>query len=105
MNAIIKEVRAALQSQADPETLKNGQRFFKESINTYGVKVPVVRQIAKEFSPDKLSKEDAEDQLYVLKEEECKIEKKYRKLYCPEIKRFTEDTQKKTYHFLSLNFS
>ena len=54
---------------------------------------------------DKLSKEDAEDQLYVLKEEECKIEKKYRKLYCPEIKRFTEDTQKKTYHFLSLNFS
>lgn len=54
---------------------------------------------------DKLSKEDAEDQLYVLKEEECKIEKKYRKLYCPEIKRFTEDTQKKTYHFLSLNYS
>lgn len=61
MNAIIKEVRAALQSQADPETLKNGQRFFKESINTYGVKVPVVRQIAKEFSPDKLSKEDVWD--------------------------------------------
>jgi 3-methyladenine DNA glycosylase AlkD len=58
MNPIITELRLALQNQADPETLKNGQRFFKENINTYGVKVPVVRQIAKTFSPDKLPKED-----------------------------------------------
>lgn len=56
MNLIITELRTALQNHSDPETLKNGQRFFKESINTYGVKVPVVNKIAKAFSTDKLSK-------------------------------------------------
>jgi 3-methyladenine DNA glycosylase AlkD len=56
MNPLLFQVRDTLQKQSNPEVLKNGQRFFKESIISYGVKIPVVREIAKTFSPDKFSK-------------------------------------------------
>jgi 3-methyladenine DNA glycosylase AlkD len=61
MNPLLFQVRDTLQNQSSPEVLKNGQRFFKESIISYGVKIPVVREIAKTFSPDKLSKAEVWD--------------------------------------------
>ncbi len=57
---IITEVRQALRDSADEKTLASSDRFFKEEVKVYGVRVPVVSQIAKlAFAKIKhLSKQD-----------------------------------------------
>ncbi|SHE36804.1 3-methyladenine DNA glycosylase AlkD [Mariniphaga anaerophila] len=47
MTDIISEVRTQLRSSVDIKTKKNSQRFFKEKIDFYGVRVPVVKEISK----------------------------------------------------------
>ena len=47
MDTIIKEIREALQHEGTEKVRLSASRFFKESITTYGVKTPVVRQIGK----------------------------------------------------------
>lgn len=47
MQQIIERVRQELQESTDPKTQANGQRFFKEKIRFYGVKVPQVHRIAR----------------------------------------------------------
>lgn len=49
MNSIINEIREQLKNKTDEKTKANSQRFFKEKINYYGVKIPYVNQIAKEY--------------------------------------------------------
>jgi len=49
MQEIIDKVRERLQQNADENAKKSSERFFKEPIQTYGVKTPLVQKIAKEF--------------------------------------------------------
>jgi 3-methyladenine DNA glycosylase AlkD len=46
---IIGHVRSELEASADERTKESSQRFFKEQIRFYGVKVPVVGKIGKEI--------------------------------------------------------
>jgi 3-methyladenine DNA glycosylase AlkD len=48
-NAIIEAVRDALIRSADDKTKATSQNFFKEKIQYYGVKVPTVHKISKEY--------------------------------------------------------
>ncbi len=63
MNSIINEIRELLKNKTDEKTKANSQRFFKEKINYYGVKIPYVNQIAKEYfnKLGKISKNDLFD--------------------------------------------
>jgi 3-methyladenine DNA glycosylase AlkD len=45
---IIAAVRKDLKAQSDPVTRESSQRFFKEEIKVYGVKVPAILKITKE---------------------------------------------------------
>ena len=47
MNNIIEEIRKELRLNADGETRKKGERFFKEPVSMYGIKTPDVVRIAK----------------------------------------------------------
>ena len=49
MNSILAELREELKASADPQTQKTFQRFFKEEVKYYGVKVPTVGKIAKKY--------------------------------------------------------
>lgn len=49
MENILSEIRQALLDNIDDKTRSNGQGFFKEEIKFYGVKVPLVNKISKEF--------------------------------------------------------
>ena len=49
MSEIVKTVRSALINNIDEKTKAGSQRFFKEKIKNYGVKVPVVNKISKEY--------------------------------------------------------
>lgn len=49
MKNIIEQVRAALKASIDEKTVQTSQRFFKEKIVSYGVKVPTVDKIGKEI--------------------------------------------------------
>lgn len=49
MEEIIKKVRKELKNNIDEKTQKTNQKFFKEKIKGYGVKVPAVNKISKEF--------------------------------------------------------
>ncbi len=49
MQNIIKEIRLELKNKVDEKTQKNSQRFFKEKIKYYGVKVPTVHKISKDI--------------------------------------------------------
>lgn len=48
MNDIIKKIRKQLEESIDVKTKEKSQGFFKEKIEFYGVKVPVVNKISKE---------------------------------------------------------
>lgn len=63
MNSIVNEIRELLKNKTDEKTKANSQRFFKEKINYYGVKIPYVNQIAKEYynKLGKISKNDLFD--------------------------------------------
>lgn len=49
MHDIIKTFRQELKQNIDEKTQKNSQHFFKEKIQFYGIKVPVVHKISKEL--------------------------------------------------------
>lgn len=49
MKNIIDEIRVELKKNIDKKTQATSQHFFKEKIKYYGVKMPVVRKISKEF--------------------------------------------------------
>lgn len=48
MLSIINQIKTALKNAADEKTRIQGQRFFKEEIISYGVKMPLVAKISKE---------------------------------------------------------
>lgn len=49
MKYILEQVRTALNASVDEKTTQTSQRFFKEKIVSYGVKVPTVDKIGKEI--------------------------------------------------------
>ncbi len=49
MSAILAQLRKDLAANADPQTQKTFQRFFKEQVKYYGVKTPTVGKIAKNY--------------------------------------------------------
>ena len=49
MEEILEPIRVALMEKVDEKTRATSQRFFKEKINYYGVKVPTVKSISKEY--------------------------------------------------------
>jgi len=49
MDTILAQLRSDLKANADPQTQKTFQRFFKEQIKYYGVKTPTVGKIAKAY--------------------------------------------------------
>lgn len=49
MKNILEQVRATLRASTDENTIQTSQRFFKEEIVSYGVKVPTVDKIGKEI--------------------------------------------------------
>jgi 3-methyladenine DNA glycosylase AlkD len=48
-DSVIAQIRQELKESADPATQKTFQRFFKEGVNSYGVKVPTVTKIARKY--------------------------------------------------------
>lgn len=49
MNPIIEEIRKELTKHTDEKTRTTNQNFFKEKIKFYGVKVPTVHKISKQY--------------------------------------------------------
>ncbi|WP_433832383.1 DNA alkylation repair protein [Flavobacterium anhuiense] len=49
MKTIIEQIRQTLNESIDEKTKNGSQRFFKEEIKSYGVKVPIVNQISKAY--------------------------------------------------------
>lgn len=49
MSPFVEEIRNTLQNLADPATLANGQRLFKETIHIYGVRVPLITRVSKDY--------------------------------------------------------
>jgi len=49
MQNILDRVRQALKDNVDEKTLNTGHRVFKEEVRLYGVRIPVVNVISKEF--------------------------------------------------------
>jgi 3-methyladenine DNA glycosylase AlkD len=49
MENIINKIRIELKENSDEKTLASGQHFFKEMIKSYGVKVPIVNKISKQY--------------------------------------------------------
>lgn len=50
MESIIEDLRKRLKESVDEKTLATSQHFFKETIQFYGVSVPTVNKISKEFT-------------------------------------------------------
>ena len=46
---IFQDIRQTLANNAEEKTIASAQKFFKENINSYGVKIPVVHKISKEI--------------------------------------------------------
>ena len=64
MEDIINKLREILLANSDEKTKESSQNFFKEKILFYGVKVPVVNKISKDFF--KYLKEKHKDQVFEL---------------------------------------
>lgn len=64
MEYIIEEVREGLKNCIDEKTLKTSQKFFKEKIKCYGVRVPFVQKISKDFF--KLIKSKSKTEIFSL---------------------------------------
>ncbi len=67
MENIIKQVRQTLKNSVDEKTQNTAQKFFKEEIKAYGVKVPVVNKIGKEYFKE--IKGNSKAEIFVLCEE------------------------------------
>lgn len=60
MDNVIEKIRRELKENSDEGTRQSGLRFFKESVNTYGVKTAVVGRIGKEYYKSVKDKSKAE---------------------------------------------
>jgi len=49
---LISQIRKALKANIDLEYKKGATRYFKEEVKVYGVRTPIVRQIAKKYFPE-----------------------------------------------------
>ncbi|OGY31507.1 MAG: hypothetical protein A3C02_00800 [Candidatus Andersenbacteria bacterium RIFCSPHIGHO2_02_FULL_45_11] len=49
MISLLESIHSELKLNADPAYKKSQQRFFKEGIELYGVRIPIVRKIASKF--------------------------------------------------------
>ena len=49
MDDILAQIREELKANRDPQTQKSFQRFFKEQVKYYGVKIETVGKIAKKY--------------------------------------------------------
>jgi 3-methyladenine DNA glycosylase AlkD len=49
MKNILESLREELRNSIDEKTVATSQNFFKEKIQSYGVKVPIVQKIGKEY--------------------------------------------------------
>jgi len=67
MLQIVELVRDQLIENVDEKTKESGKRFFKEEINTYGVKSAIVGQISKQVF--NLIKDHSKDEIFDLCEE------------------------------------
>lgn len=67
MEKIVDEIRQALKDNVDQKTLETGQRFFKEEIKLYGVRIPVVNKISKDAY--ELIKDRAKSEIFSICEE------------------------------------
>lgn len=67
MSTIIARIKQELGQKADEQTRQSGQRFFKESVQLYGVKAAVVTKIGKEFFKE--IKEQSKEEILQLCEE------------------------------------
>ena len=67
MDPVISQIRQDLEAEADPETLKTSQWFFKDEIRCYGFKTAAVMAIAKKYW--KLVKERPKPEIVALCEE------------------------------------
>ena len=67
MNPILIKLRQSLKQNSDETTRISALRFFKESVDHYGVKSAVVRKIAKEYFA--LLRDKSKDTVFVLCEE------------------------------------
>lgn len=60
METIIEQIRKELTSSTDERTMVTSQNYFKEKIKFYGVKVPTVNNISKDFYQRLENKEKSE---------------------------------------------
>lgn len=49
MQNVIKQIRQELKRMADPKTRESAKRFFKESVELYGIKTPEVNRLAETY--------------------------------------------------------
>jgi 3-methyladenine DNA glycosylase AlkD len=59
-DSVIAQIRQELKDSADPAKQKTFQRFFKEEVNCYGVKVLTVTRIARKYWKEIKSREKQE---------------------------------------------
>lgn len=60
MEPVLERIRKDLRNQADEKTRESGKRFFKEEVETYGVKTNQVSKIAKAYFKEVKHLEKAE---------------------------------------------
>jgi len=48
--ALVKEIRSSLKKHSNPEFAKNVKHYFKEPVKPLGVRIPVVRKCAGDFT-------------------------------------------------------
>jgi len=58
MSNLITTITKALHEHAEPEYKAGVTRFFKESVNPIGVRVPIVRTLGKKYYPKELQKKE-----------------------------------------------
>jgi 3-methyladenine DNA glycosylase AlkD len=67
MNNILNKIRQELKQNADENTQRTGQTFFKEQVQLYGVKTAVVSKIGKEYFKE--IKEQSKTEIFKLCED------------------------------------
>ncbi len=92
-NTIISEIRKDLTNQANPNTRKQNQHYFKEEIQHYGLKMVAINAISKMYF--KIIKEESKKDIFILCEKlwqsgyleegiiACRFSYKLRKEYEP----------------------
>ncbi len=63
---IIKRIQQELLANTDAKTKASSSRFFKEHVQSYGVKIPVVNQIAKRFLVEIKAAQLSKSEIFIL---------------------------------------